>query len=359
MPGEVVVIAPYPNQDVPMEGWYSRIRTIDSLFADRPRSYVNFGDHHRPGPDDEPVHPAPLVRQFNLNGKEPRHVEIFSDLFQRASLVYCHTVHLAIDILPWFPSDKIVVDNHGIAPEEEELQGNHERASIFADVERTVLDQVLHLVVVTRAMERHLRMKYPDTRARFIELPIIERYSHCRDDRWRGPDWERARTIYTGSTQRWQNIDAMLQLADACGDFADILFASHEPQVFARRAADLGVTSDRFELASARKDQVPALYVRRNFGLVLRDDIAVNRVACPTKLTEYMDFGVVPVVRSPDLGDFLEEGYSYVTEREFLSGFVPDRRTQAGIRTTNYGVIERIAGRFVAAAGLIRGLAEN
>jgi hypothetical protein len=358
MSGEIVFIAPYPDQRLPIEGWYSRIRTIDSLFADQPRSYVSFADHHRPGPDDEPVYPAPGVRQFNLNAKEPQHVEIFSELFRNANLVYCHTMHNAIDILPWFPCDKIVVDNHGIAPEEEELQGHHERAVVFGDVERKVLDQASKLVVVTRTMESHLRLKHPATSAQFIVLPIVERYDHTREDRWRGPDWEPARVIYAGATQPWQNVDAMLRLAESCDDFADILFISHEPDVFARRAAELGVPSSRFNLGSARKHEMPRIYATRNFGLVLRDDIAVNRVACPTKLSEYMDFGIVPVVRSPALGDFLEEGYRFVTEEEVRCGLIPDRRTQAEMRAANYAVIERIADQFAAAAGVVQGLAE-
>src|SRR5262249_17410677 len=197
------------------------------------------------------------------------------------------------------------------------------------------------------------------TDARFIVLPIVERYVHRRSDQQRGSDWEPVRVIYSGGAQRWQNVDAMLRLASACCDFAEMLFLSHDTDAFARRAAALGVPSDRFDLAAARKDQVAGIYATRNFGLVLRDDIAVNRVACPTKLTEYMDFGIVPVVRSPALGDFLEEGYCYVTERECKSGFIPDRRTQTQMRSVNYEVIERIAGQFAAAGRLIRGLAAN
>ena len=358
MSQEVMVIAPYPDMGAPIEGWYSRIRTVDSFFADRPRTYVWFATHHRVGPDDEPVQKAPGVRQFNLNQDEPRHREIFQALFDRAGLVYCHTVHLGQDILPWFPSDKIVVDIHGIAPEEEELQGQHERARIFGEVERQVLAQAKRLVVVTRAMERHLREKYPETRAEFIVMPIIERYAHARDESRRGPDWEKARLIYAGGAHRWQNVDAMLRMAETCSPFADTLFLSHEPATFAARAEEIGVPADSFTLGSARKQELPSIYAARNFGLVLRDDIAVNRVACPTKLSEYMDFGIVPVVRSPSLGDFFEEGYRYVTEEEVLAGFLPDRRTQAAIRAANYTAIERIARRFAVGAATIRKMAE-
>ena len=359
MSQQVMVIAPYPDMGAPIEGWYSRIRTVDGFFADRLRTYVNFAPHHRAGPDDAPVQRAPGVRQLNLNPQEPKHRAIFGDLFDRAGLVYCHTVHLAQDILSWFPSDKIVVDIHGIAPEEEELLGRHERARLFGEVERQVLAQATRLVVVTGAMERHLRAKYPDTSADFIVIPIIERYAHGRDERLRGPDWENARLIYAGSANRWQNVDAMLGLAAACHAFADTLFVSHEPAAFAARAAEIGIPADRFSLGSVRKEGLPAIYATRNFGLVLRDNIAVNQVACPTKLSEYMDFGIIPVVRSPTLGDFVEEGYRYLTEEEVLTGFIPDRQTQAGIRAANYAAIDRVARRFAAGAAAIRRMVES
>jgi hypothetical protein len=358
MSRQVMVIAPYPDMGAPIEGWYSRIRTVDGFFADRPRTYVNFAPHHRAGPDDAPVQRAPGVRQFNLNPQEPRHRAIFGDLFDRAGLVYCHTVHLARDILSWFPSDKIVVDIHGIAPEEEELRGQHERAHIFAEVEEKVLEQATNLVVVSQAMERHLRSKYPQTTARFVLLPIIELYAHRRSDALRGPDWERAQVLYAGGAHRWQNVDAMLKLAETCRDFADTLFLSHEPDSFARRSREIGVPPDCFRLRSARKEELPPIYARYNFGLVLRDDTAVNRVACPTKLSEYMDFGIVPVVRSPSIGDFEDERFQYVTEEEMLEGFLPDRRSQKLMRAANYGVIERIQARFALSAAEIRALAE-
>ena len=36
-----------------------------------------------------------------------------------------------------------------------------------------------------------------------------------------------------------------------------------------------------------------------------REEILVNAVACPTKLVEYMYWGVVPVVITPNIGDFM------------------------------------------------------
>lgn len=42
------------------------------------------------------------------------------------------------------------------------------------------------------------------------------------------------------------------------------------------------------------------------FGFVLRDDIAVNNVATPTKLSSYLSAGVIPIYSSA-LKDFYEK----------------------------------------------------
>ena len=72
------------------------------------------------------------------------------------------------------------------------------------------------------------------------------------------------------------------------------------------------------------KSDLGSEYQKYDFGLVLRDDTTVNRVACPTKLYEYMSIGLIPIVRTPALGDFLELNYAYITEDEFREGFFPD-----------------------------------
>ncbi|MGE0906881.1 hypothetical protein AB4M30_16785 [Escherichia coli] len=67
------------------------------------------------------------------------------------------------------------------------------------------------------------------------------------------------------------------------------------------------------------KEDVINVMARCHLGFVLRDDIVVNRVACPTKLIEYLECGVVPVVKSPDIGDFNSLGYSFIKVDEICS----------------------------------------
>ena len=38
-----------------------------------------------------------------------------------------------------------------------------------------------------------------------------------------------------------------------------------------------------------------------------------NKVSNPTKLSEYLAFGITPIVLNPDVGDYFAMGYDYIT----------------------------------------------
>ena len=50
---------------------------------------------------------------------------------------------------------------------------------------------------------------------------------------------------------------------------------------------------------------------------LIQFDIVVNRVACPTKLVEYMFYGITPIVLSKEIDDYNELGYEYLDYKDF------------------------------------------
>ena len=145
----------------------------------------------------------------------------------------------------------------------------------------------------------------------------------------------------------------MLALLESTGDEIDFHFLSHEHLSIQRRIGDRGLP-DPPVLMHCDKTELPAAYQRADFGLVLRDDSAVNRVSCPTKLVEYLLFGLIPVVRSPRLGDFHEMDFAYITEDEFRDGFVPDAATREWMAEHNLDIVRRLVERFRSGASRLR-----
>ena len=60
-------------------------------------------------------------------------------------------------------------------------------------------------------------------------------------------------------------------------------------------------------------------YMKNDCGVVLRNDNIVNRVACPTKLIDYLQYGLIPIVLSPHIGDFYNLGYKYIEYDEIIN----------------------------------------
>lgn len=346
MKAKVVIVAPYPDMKFVNEGWMSRIRAIDNIFNKVSRAYVNFGDHHRKGVDGDAVPCEKDVVQYNLNAKEPAHQLIFDRLVTEAAIVYVHTVHLAINVVGWLPTGKVIVDIHGIVPEEEVMLGRPEQALIYTPVEEAVLRDCKNLVVVTNAMRGHLIRKYPQTQSRFIVLPIFERYTHTRKfiDLKNNND-DKLKVVYAGGSQVWQNVELMMEMVKETIDDVSFTFLTHDKEVFERKAAAAGVL-ENVTIKTATKAELPQIYAEHDLGFVLRDGNPVNTVSCPTKLSEYMDFGIVPIVKYQSLGDFETFGYSYITEDEFRNLFLPDATTRNKMIQNNYRAIQKLIHQF-------------
>lgn len=339
----VTIVAPFPKPDAVVEGWMARIRAVDEIFFDRPRVYLHFDAS---AACDE----APIATQygdaieFRVHPQSERHRATIEAAIGAARFVYVHTVHLARFVLGYLPTGKIVVDFHGAAPEEEEMLGNPSAAAFYAGVERTVIANARCAVVVTAAMIDHLRAKYPDVHCEFIVLPIMEAHSFDLARRQAGEEG-RYSVIYAGGTQLWQNLPLMLAAAAEAEIDCRYMFLSHDQDMIAAEAARVAPEAV-IETATAVREELPGYYSKTDLGFVLRDDTIVNRVACPTKLIEYMQFGVVPIVKSPQVGDFPDYGFQYVTLDEFIAGLIPSRGQLAQMARINLDILERIRKRF-------------
>ncbi len=341
---QILVIAPFPSASKVQEGWMSRIAMVDNILATYSRLYLHFAPHHSHGRDDVLVQHTENAWEICISPEDSLHRAYVDQLMDMVNGVYVHTAHLAEYIEEWLPSGKIVVDMHGIVPEEETMMGRPHLAPKYERIEQSALKFGKKVVVVTHAMQHHFEKKYPHINANFYVMPIIELYPSI--NRELGSKLELpVKALYAGGRQVWQNLDATLQLATDTQEFSTFLFLSHEYELIKYRANELKL-SVQANYGFRNKKELPTEYARHDFGLVLRDDNAVNRVSCPTKLSEYLDFGLIPVIRSPSLGDFLTLGYAYVTEEDFRRGLIPDQASRVWMREANKAVIYKLRNIF-------------
>ncbi len=235
-----------------------------------------------------------------------------------------------------------LMDMHGAVPEEFALYRNHYMAQKYARYETWAAREADILVCVTEAMARHFEAKLGLPRARMIVCPI---FLHARAEPIAGRAYhDRPRAIYAGGTQRWQMIPELAALVAATRDAVDWVLYTPDVEGMAEALAAEGAAPDgaALALAAASQAQVFATYPRCDFGLLLREDCVVNRVACPTKLVEYLRFGVIPVLATPDVGDFAALGMRWVAAEDFAAGRLPDPDRRAAMAAANAAVFRRL-----------------
>lgn len=341
---DVAIIAPYPTPERVKEGWMSRINAVDMIIRPRKRLYINFAAHHTREQGKELIRQEDDGWEICLSPFDSVHQEVIDEIIRRVKYVYVHTIHLAEYITPWLDSNKIIVDFHGIVPEEEIMLGRPELAPKYEEIEQVVLSKALKCVMVTDAMLLHYKKKYPSINPKAIILPIVESLP-IYNQKSRSNVEVPITVLYAGGTQAWQNIEAMLKLSISCQAFAKFVFLSHDWQKISSMGKAL-LAAQSNEYRFCQKVDLATEYANADFGLVLRDDTAVNRVACPTKLYEYLALGIIPIVRLESLGDFKDLGYAYITEQEFTDEFFPDSVTRQSMIEQNLQTIHRLKKKF-------------
>jgi hypothetical protein len=324
----IVVVGPDPRQYGVHDGFMQRIAAIDGAF-------VGFDIVHV----DESTPLAEVV-----------------DRFEQARLIYVHSIYQSKWILPTYRyfAHKIVTDLHGAVPEELALCGSSRKSRRLSEVEAEVFARGRYFIAVTNMMKEHFTRKYSD-QAKWIVLPTV-RFNDPLEKR-AAPTTSKTRPkiIYLGSGHRWQNVDRMVNLINSlAGEFTFTLLTP-QPKCFSRISTKAKQHTDIRCVGHSRLDSELA---SADLGLVLRDDSVVNSVSCPTKLVDYLRNGVVPVVLTPEIGDFQRLGFRYVVYEHLLEHGTHAIADYADAAQTNRMVYRRLEGIADEGFAALRSMAE-
>ncbi|MHC1672809.1 hypothetical protein ACODUM_08100 [Stenotrophomonas maltophilia] len=361
---QLTIVSPYPANDRYMDGWMSRIKTIDGVFEDYPRTYIDFQEWYPATQEPEVVYADELIKAYRVNPHSRAHSDFVARIFEAADFVYIHTMHQCEYMLPHFDASKMYVDIHGVVPEEELMLGSPERSRIFSEVERQIVSKLKHASVVTLAMKEHFLAKYPDAaNVDFIHVPVfdfgslgqsVQRVAASRFARRQNA---RPTAVYAGGAQVWQRVDEMADIM-AAAPFCNYEIYSHDVEAFAPKLSSRGIPVEVFK-GYASKEKLEQVYRYSNFGFALREACTVNRVASPTKLCDYFAHGVLPVVDFHLIGDFDAYGYAYVDHADFRNGYIPDLQTQDWMIDRNLGCLETMYSDFKKGITAVKDLVET
>lgn len=330
----LLFFADYPKKTSEKDGMMQRIMAVDRCFSDADRTYVkiSFLKYFKA----EKAHIKKNLTIYRLN--------FFCHFFRilylsfQATCIYVHSVGNALAILPLYFVRQIITDMHGAVPEEFALAGKRLAVIRYAQVEWIAVRFSRAIVTVSKGMEVHLLEKYSLTRLPTFNVPIFDEVTVERSaekEHGRAP-----RVIYAGGAQVWQNVDLMLESIKRAKCRCSCTFLTGDVAIFQEKVAALGL--EGITIASIPKEEVYDFYSHSDYGFVLREDTLVNRVACPTKLVEYLSCGVIPIVIHPAIGDFADYGYSYLSLQRFLDGDFPEPDELEKMRENNYRVIGKM-----------------
>jgi hypothetical protein len=213
-------------------------------------------------------------------------------------------------------SAKIIWDVHGAVPEELEMMKCFKKATFFTKIERLIYNKSSVCIVLTKAMKSHLKKKY-GYRAdlEFVEHQIFPSNILNKEVQFSPQaDSKIVNIIYSGNTQVWQNIDLIMATIVAnLNENTTYYILTGELDKMTEILKQYGLLyNKRIIVKSVPPEELGYFYNIGHYGFILRDDVTVNNVACPTKIIEYMSYGMIPIVKTENIGDFCELGYEYI-----------------------------------------------
>lgn len=340
----IFFISPYPNNQNEKDGMIQRIKAIDDAFVTVERTYLDISFRRML---KKRIQREGLLTIYHLNLFI--HLLLIMRLLISAKLVYVHSVNNAMKVLPAYYFKKVITDMHGVVPEELIFSGNTFLAMLFAIIERVVIRRSFKIISVTNVMSKHFAFKYGRDTSQDLVIPIININNlQCNIVKKPQDINKIPLIIYAGGIAKWQNIPLMLEAVKK-NSKVQYLFLTGNPEVMEKSAISVGLES--LDIKSVSASKVFEYYKDADYGFILRDEHLLNRVACPTKVVEYMSTGVMPIVLSEEIGDLKDMGYRYVTYSSFISGELPNVSELEVMKNVNVAISAKLAERM--SAGLV------
>ena len=341
----IVFFGGYPYPERQKDGYFQRIQWVDRLFTDRWRIYVESDELS--GRDRWYDRPEPKVLVLRIIGQvwRRRATKICVLLAMlKCRKIYYHSVLRMTDnrfgLLMHWPGITKVIDIHGVVPEEFRYHNDFYNAVRFEDQERLAVKKSSFVVVVNEAMHLYLKQKYRETlRGNPVTFPMFPDFpvSSIVDKPYQEG---KPIVVYAGGLHKWQQIpkmiDAIAKTAHSC---VHRIYCPNPEEMRAMLPEGLHglVTVD-----SAAHGELFERYSQCHYGFILREDAVVNRVACPTKLVEYLGTGIVPIVDCDEIGDFKAMGMKYIRLQDFVAGKLPSESERNAMAASNLAIYEKI-----------------
>jgi len=318
----IVFLSGYPYASRLGDGYFQRVASISQHFSDFLQIFID----RETNPNSKTWWDCPQPGILSISIRHnwvARIVAIIGIMLSKR--LYIHSVYplknlLFLFNLPWVLK---FIDFHGVVPEELHLINDFAAAKTMGKIEEFAIRKTDYFIFVSESMRNHFSNKYNISFDRnYLILPIIPKISASISPKSTLPD--RPIVVYTGGLQTWQKIPEIIDtIANTSCDYQYKFYTSHTEELKAL-VSEKGIQQINIEIAFKPHDELLNIYKSCHFGFLLRDDHVVNRVSCPTKLIEYLAFGILPILLNDHIGDFYKMGIKYISLDDFRRKNLPD-----------------------------------
>jgi len=207
-------------------------------------------------------------------------------------------------------SEKTIYDIHGIAEEAGQL-----RLPISRIIERLAFKRLKNFIAVSNTMLAYISEKYdishdkntiviPTYDERIDTTMLVNNYETSRKRLAINP--ENIVIIYSGGVQKWQNIPVVINIINKAvisneNVIGIVLTNTCNHRFFEQKLS----RSQRIKITYATGNMIENYYNAANYGLIPRTANNINKVSCPTKMIDYIKYGIKPIIIDK-FGDFFD-----------------------------------------------------
>jgi len=197
---------------------------------------------------------------------------------------------------------ELVYRVRGIA-EEHLLQGKKEYFFRLKIIERVIFENFNYFFFVSEQMKEHFVKIYNlDVNNCYVFPSMVNGEIFFRDETLRrkirnemGIKEKDIIFVYSGGTSVWQNIDLMLESFKGALEIREdlcFLFITNNKQLIAKKVQDMYIPQNKVKILTCPYKDVGKYLNAADVGLLIRDNILMNKVASPIKLSEYLSIGL-------------------------------------------------------------------
>ena len=233
-------------------------------------------------------------------------------LLKKTKSVYFHTVGNFIKLSPYmyfFSKKKKIIDLHGSQPEELSYSNQNILSNIFSFFEKIAFRKCDYFIHVSHNMISHFKEKYSWHNKPDLYVPIfssnldlnkkINIYESSKTSRIQlGINEDEKVFLYSGGIQAWQKVDCVVNFSrKVINSGHTVILLSMQAEFFKDQLSDC-LDNPNLIITSAKPEELEKYYLASNFGMMFRDDNVLNVVSSPTKMSEYLYYGIIPVLTS-------------------------------------------------------------